>query len=382
MRSRMMTSKSSDPARFRPGRPVIFPDHAVAVLGREREHGAGGDPVVLDIEQIEFGHDPPARTVLASSGATRRGRVRSTDKPCHVRRSLASQHDISGETGNRLDVAVREEFKRHHGEAVRPRRHVARHARAMGAGGEQVRRRGDALRTIRAGRWPARPARAAQGQQATHEVMTRWLAAMNMPSRAEFADLSARIARIEEAVQRIEAGGRAARRRRAPRPTARVRAGPAPRRPPPHRKRPSHSLRARRTAGKRTRRVRAGDVAQHQGAGVFPVGPAGGRIDPQGRADQPRHDAALSLSSARRRSVPGAAAAGDGDDQPRLYLRPRAGAEPGRISARRRVRRVHARLAGAARGREPADAGRLCARFHPERRRARAGRKPARANCR
>lgn len=46
---------------------------------------------------------------------------------------------------------------------------------------------------------------AAQGQQATHEVMTRWLAAMNMPSRAEFADLSARLARIEEAVVRIEA---------------------------------------------------------------------------------------------------------------------------------------------------------------------------------
>jgi hypothetical protein len=48
-------------------------------------------------------------------------------------------------------------------------------------------------------------AAAAQGQQATHEVMTRWLAAMNMPSRAEFADLSARLARIEEAVHRIEA---------------------------------------------------------------------------------------------------------------------------------------------------------------------------------
>jgi hypothetical protein len=46
---------------------------------------------------------------------------------------------------------------------------------------------------------------AAQGQQATHEVMTRWLAAMNMPSRAEFADLSARLARIEDAVHRIEA---------------------------------------------------------------------------------------------------------------------------------------------------------------------------------
>ena len=48
-------------------------------------------------------------------------------------------------------------------------------------------------------------AAAAQGQQATHEAMTRWLAALNMPSRAEFADLSARLARIEEAVQRIEA---------------------------------------------------------------------------------------------------------------------------------------------------------------------------------
>ena len=46
---------------------------------------------------------------------------------------------------------------------------------------------------------------ALQGQQATQAFMTRWLAAANMPSRDEFADLSARIARIEEAVARIEA---------------------------------------------------------------------------------------------------------------------------------------------------------------------------------
>lgn len=46
---------------------------------------------------------------------------------------------------------------------------------------------------------------ALQGQQATHAFMTRWLAAANMPSRDEFADLSARIAGIEEAVARIEA---------------------------------------------------------------------------------------------------------------------------------------------------------------------------------
>lgn len=46
---------------------------------------------------------------------------------------------------------------------------------------------------------------ALQGQQATHALMTRWLAVANMPSRDEFADLSARLARIEEAVGRIEA---------------------------------------------------------------------------------------------------------------------------------------------------------------------------------
>lgn len=46
---------------------------------------------------------------------------------------------------------------------------------------------------------------AMQGQQATHAFMTRWLAAANMPSRDEFADLSARIARIEESLARIEA---------------------------------------------------------------------------------------------------------------------------------------------------------------------------------
>lgn len=45
---------------------------------------------------------------------------------------------------------------------------------------------------------------AMQGQEAAHAFMTRWLAAANMPSRDEFADLSARIARIEESLARIE----------------------------------------------------------------------------------------------------------------------------------------------------------------------------------
>lgn len=75
-------------------------------------------------------------------------------------------------------------------------------------------------------------AAAAQGQQATHELMTRWLAALNMPSRAEFTELSARIAKIEETVQRIEAAV-------APRPAP---ARPRPRRtrtaPPPAPKAP------------------------------------------------------------------------------------------------------------------------------------------------
>lgn len=74
-------------------------------------------------------------------------------------------------------------------------------------------------------------AAAAQGQQAAHEAMTRWLAALNMPSRAEFIDLSARLARIEDAVQRIEAavapGGKAGAAPSRPRPR-RTRAAPAP----------------------------------------------------------------------------------------------------------------------------------------------------------
>lgn len=66
---------------------------------------------------------------------------------------------------------------------------------------------------------------AMQGQQATHALMTRWLAAANMPSRDEFADLSARIARIEEAVLRIEAA--VAPRSASPRPRPRrTRAAP------------------------------------------------------------------------------------------------------------------------------------------------------------
>ncbi|MES2753283.1 MAG: hypothetical protein V4659_01320 [Pseudomonadota bacterium] len=43
-----------------------------------------------------------------------------------------------------------------------------------------------------------------QGQAATHDFMAKWLAAVNMPSRAEFEDLSGRLARIEEAIGRIE----------------------------------------------------------------------------------------------------------------------------------------------------------------------------------
>lgn len=73
---------------------------------------------------------------------------------------------------------------------------------------------------------------AAQGQQATHEVMTRWLAAMNMPSRAEFADLSARLARIEEAVHRIEAAVAPRPAPNRPRPR-RTRTAPPPKAPKP-----------------------------------------------------------------------------------------------------------------------------------------------------
>src|ERR1700748_472717 len=46
---------------------------------------------------------------------------------------------------------------------------------------------------------------AAMGAQAaTHQMMERTLAAANMRSRAEIEDISARLARIEEAMQRIE----------------------------------------------------------------------------------------------------------------------------------------------------------------------------------
>lgn len=44
-----------------------------------------------------------------------------------------------------------------------------------------------------------------KAQATTHQVMDRALAAANMPSRAEIEDISARLARIEEAVARIEA---------------------------------------------------------------------------------------------------------------------------------------------------------------------------------
>lgn len=44
-----------------------------------------------------------------------------------------------------------------------------------------------------------------KAQDATHQMMDRALAAANMPSRAEVADLSARLRGIEDAVARIEA---------------------------------------------------------------------------------------------------------------------------------------------------------------------------------
>jgi hypothetical protein len=44
-----------------------------------------------------------------------------------------------------------------------------------------------------------------KAQEATHQLMDRALAAANMPSRSEVEDLSARLARMEEAIARIEA---------------------------------------------------------------------------------------------------------------------------------------------------------------------------------
>ena len=43
-----------------------------------------------------------------------------------------------------------------------------------------------------------------QAQGATKDMMGKALAAANMPSRAEFEDLSGRLARIEETLARIE----------------------------------------------------------------------------------------------------------------------------------------------------------------------------------
>ena len=43
-----------------------------------------------------------------------------------------------------------------------------------------------------------------QAQEALKGVMERWLAAANMPSREEIADLSARLARVEATLERIE----------------------------------------------------------------------------------------------------------------------------------------------------------------------------------
>lgn len=87
---------------------------------------------------------------------------------------------------------------------------------------------GDAMRTEQfAQTMGSATGAAAHGQQATHEMMTRWLAALNMPSRAEFADLSARLARIEEAVHRIEAAVAPRPSHNRPRPR-RTRAAPPP----------------------------------------------------------------------------------------------------------------------------------------------------------
>jgi hypothetical protein len=47
-------------------------------------------------------------------------------------------------------------------------------------------------------------AAAMKAQAATHQMMDRALAAANMPSRSEVEDISARLARIEESIQRIE----------------------------------------------------------------------------------------------------------------------------------------------------------------------------------
>ncbi|MDB5675215.1 MAG: hypothetical protein JWM65_2197 [Sphingomonas bacterium] len=47
-------------------------------------------------------------------------------------------------------------------------------------------------------------AAAMSAQAATHQMMDRALAAANMPSRSEVEDISARLARIEETIQRIE----------------------------------------------------------------------------------------------------------------------------------------------------------------------------------
>ena len=41
-------------------------------------------------------------------------------------------------------------------------------------------------------------------QAAAHQMMDKALAAANMPSRSEVEDISARLARIEESIQRIE----------------------------------------------------------------------------------------------------------------------------------------------------------------------------------
>lgn len=95
---------------------------------------------------------------------------------------------------------------------------------------------GDAMKTegFQQGMQGANQA-AMQGREATHAFMTRWLAAANMPNRDEFADLSARIARIEETLARIEAAivprGTPSAAQSRPRPR-RTRTAPPPTTPP------------------------------------------------------------------------------------------------------------------------------------------------------
>ena len=64
---------------------------------------------------------------------------------------------------------------------------------------------GEMLKSGEFGRAMQGASTAAMGAQAaTHQMMDRALAAANMPSRSEVEDISARLTRIEQMVQRIE----------------------------------------------------------------------------------------------------------------------------------------------------------------------------------